>query len=301
MKKPGREPKLSHEKARQLVIQHGGLKSAARNSGFSYASIQRAYNRLPDIRTPQRVFVFSDTHVSPELENDHLFWIAKWIKDGKPDYVVCNGDFGDFNSLNGHDGNDTVKGQLKPSIKEDLKHFDLCMGIITEHSGRSDIIFLSGNHECKRIKRFENSNPEMHEFIMDAYMECFKRHKWQYVPFGRYYNLLGVDFTHAPINDRGQPAGGKNALRNIAMYSVRDVVFSHTHKHGMVREGKYGPGEWTTVVNTGCSMPIGFIPEYAIDGMSGAWSHCVVEIIIQDGKIRDVSFISMESLKEQYA
>lgn len=293
--------KVSPEKARELVIKYGGIRPAARNSEYSYGAISRAYNHLIKESASKRIFVFSDTHVSPELETDHLHWIAQWIKEGNPDFVVCNGDFGDFNSLNTHDPNDTQKGRLKPSIKEDLKHFDMCVQIITEKAGRSDIVFCEGNHEGKRIRRFENSNPEMHEFIMDAYLATFKRHHWRYVPFGRYYNIEGVDFTHAPINDRGQPAGGKNALRNIAMYSVRDVVFSHTHKHGFVREGKYGMNEWTTVVNTGCSMPIGYISEYAIDGMSGAWSHCVVELVIQDGKIRDLSFVSMETLKERYA
>jgi predicted phosphodiesterase len=300
MSKFGPPNSVSPEKARQLVIQYGGIKPASRNSPYTYGSLQRAYHSFMSEERRHKVYVFSDTHVCPSVPNDHLFWLAKWIKEGNPDFVICNGDFADFNSLNGHDGNETVKGRLKPSIKADLEHLDVCMGIITNETQRWDIIFCSGNHENKRITRFENNNPEMHEFIMDSYLGILKKHKWHYVPFGRYYNLQGVDFTHAPLNDLGKPAGGKTALRNVAMYSVRDVVFSHTHKHGLVREGKYGMNEWTTVVNTGCSMPPGYIQEYAIDGMSGAWSHGVVELSLQFGKIQDCNFISMDTLRERY-
>jgi hypothetical protein len=293
-----KERLISPELARDLVIKYGGLKPASRNSPYSFGTLQRAYNEYrKDSR--KRVFIFSDTHNSPELETDHLFHIAKWIKDGKPDYVVCNGDFYDFNSLNSHDPNDTKKGQSKPSVKKDLEHLDLCMKIITENAERHDIIFCEGNHEGKRIRRFENDNPEMHEFVLDNYHASLKRHKWRVIPFGRYYNLEGVHFTHCPLNSMGKAVGGKNALRNVAMYSVNDTVFSHTHNHGVVREAKYGSNEWTTVVNTGAAMPVGYVQEYAIDGMSGGWSQNVVEIVIENGKIRDVSFISMETLAER--
>jgi hypothetical protein len=295
-----RERLVSPELARRLIIEHGGIRPASRNTGYPYSVLQRAYNEIIS-ENKFRVFVFSDTHVTPEVECDHLHWIGKWIKDGQPDNVVCNGDFGDFSSFNGHDPNDTQKGKLKPSFKNDLAHFRQCLEIVTETSGRHDIVFCEGNHEGKRLRRFENSNPEMHEFIIEAYHEALKANHWHTIPFGKYYNLHGVDFTHAPINDRGQPVGGKTSIRNVAMYSVRDTVFSHTHKHGMVREGKFGMNEWTTVVNTGCSMPPGYIQEYAIDGMSGGWSHGVVELSIQNGKIQDVSFVSMETLRSRYA
>lgn len=300
MAKSGPPNIVSPEKARQLVIQYGGLKPASRNSPYSFGALQRAYQSFLNEDRKHRVYVFSDTHVCPSIENDHLFWIAKWIKEGNPDFVICNGDFADFNSLNSHDRNDTHKGKLKPSFKQDLDHFEMCLAIITENTKRYDIVFLEGNHEGKRVQRFENSNPEAYELFMERYLGALSRYKWHRVPFGRYYNLQGVDFTHAPINDRGQPAGGKNALRNIAMYSVRDLVFSHTHKHGLVREGKYGMNEWTTVVNTGCSMPPGYIQEYAADGMSGGWSHCVVELTLQYGKIQDCNFVTMDTLRERY-
>jgi hypothetical protein len=293
------ERKLSPELARELVIKYGGMKPASRNSPYSFGTIQRQYNMIKE-NSRKRVFCFSDNHVSPDLATDSLFHIAKWIKVGQPDYVLAVGDFADFNSLNGHDANDTKKGQSKPSIKRDLEHFDLCVKIITENSERHDIVFCEGNHEGKRIRRYENEQPEMHEFIMDAYMGTLKTYKWRYVPFGRYYNLEGVDFTHVPLNSLSKPVGGKNALRNVAMYSVRDIVFGHTHNCGMITEAKFGMNERTRVVNLGTAMPHGFISEYAIDGQSGGWTHNVCELVIQDGRIQDVSFVSMETLAEKF-
>lgn len=293
--------KVSPELARKLVIEHGSIIGAARATGFAYGNMYRAYNAFMNEENRYKVFVFSDTHVQRGVENDHLNWIGKRIKDTKPDFVVCNGDFADFNSLNGHDQNDTYKGKLKPSVKHDLEYMSDCMQMVNEAAGRSDFIFCEGNHEGKRLMRFENSNPELHDFIVPTYLDLIRKNKWQRIPFGRHYNLLGVDFVHCPINGRGQPVGGKTSLRNVAMYSLRDTVFSHTHCQGLVREAKYGNYEWTTAVNTGSSMPIGYIQEYAIDGMSGGWWHGVVELTIQHGKIQDASFITMQSLKEWYA
>lgn len=296
----GPKPKVSAIKARQLIIEHGGIRAAARASGFDYHSLYRAHNAFMDENQRHKVCVFSDVHVKIGLENDHLRWIGRWIKDSNPSFVINNGDYADLPSMCGHEPNETHRGKLKPALKADLDYFEECALMLTEESGRNDIVFVEGNHDGPRILRFEDSHPETVGLLFSRYEDVLRKAKWQRIPFGRDYNLLGVDFVHAPMNGMGRPSGGLTAVRNAAVKSVRDVVFSHTHKAGSHREPKRGNDQWITAVNTGCAMPIGYIPEYAIQGETGWW-HGVVELIIQHGRIQDVSFISMETLRERYA
>ena len=292
-------PRVSAEKARQLVVQHGGITPAARASNIPYGNLYRAYNAYMSEDNSHKVCVFSDTHVQLGVCNKHLTWIGKWLKDANPAFIIQNGDFGDFPSMCGHEPNETAKGKLKPSLKRDLDYFEECVQIISKASGRSDIVFVEGNHEGPRILKYEDFHPETQGMLFSRYEEILRNGKWQRIPYGRHYNLLGVDFVHSPMNGKSQPTGGMLAVKNVAQKSIKDTVFSHTHKGGVHIEAKFGNDEHTTALNTGHTMPIGYVPDYASNGMRG-WVSGVVELVIQHGKIRDHSFISMETLRDRY-
>jgi len=283
-----------------LIQKHKGVRAAARALGLTHGRIQEALIReqAHSLTSRKRVFYFTDTHLDENLETDHLVWIGKWIKDGKPDYVVHGGDLINIDSISTHNELHSLEGQQKPKLLRDFEAMERGMELINEHSGGVQIHVTLGNHEV-RIWDYENRRPEMQGFVSTRFNDIFKRCGWTYSPYGQYYKLHGVDFVHAPLPTQKQPMGGKNVVNNVANGSIADVVFGHTHRMATTTMVKLGNDVSVTVINAGCTMPLGYIPKYIGNGATGWW-HGVVELVIDCGKIVSYNMVDLHSLKERY-
>ncbi|MCE7073710.1 metallophosphoesterase [Dyadobacter sp. CY327] len=285
----------------QLVNKTGGIRSTGRLLNIPATSIatKLAYEEKELATKPQRILYFTDTHVQPKLETDHLVWIGKHIKDTNPDYIINGGDFADAESLCSHVRNETLEGKSKPVLLVDMGAMDEAMGILNEAAGRSDFHVTLGNHEA-RIWAFENNNPEISGLLIEKFDSIYEKHGWTYSKYGVYHTVGGVDFTHAPMAMSGKPVGGKLSVNNVASNSIADCVYGHTHMKAEFSVKKFGPDRQVTAINGGCSMPIGYIPKYAQAGSTGYW-HGIIEIEVQNGAIKDTTYVSLEKLKRKYA
>lgn len=284
-----------------LVIKHGGIRAAARATGVSYTTLrERVYRQSAErFNTPKKVFFFTDTHDSPFQDKTHLYHIAKHIKDSKPDYIVHGGDFWDCASLCHHVPNESYKGRSKPTLKNDLDSLHEAAQILTEESGRTDFQYTIGNHE-NWLWQYQDKNPEVFGFAQEAFDTIFQSLGWTVHPYGRYVEIGGVNFIHAPMNLMGKPRGGENVAKMATTKAVRDVVFGHTHRFSHHQEAKDGNDEWIIAINGGCTMPDGYRPQYADKSPLG-WYYGGVEFSIADGHIQhDVKQISLKELKERY-
>ena len=260
----------------------------------------KIYQRPPGQRIDARVLAIGDAHDGVEVPDKSRFYaMGQYALSNQITHIVQIGDFASMDSMSTHDKNDTIKGQNKPSYKEDLDSFSEALQYfdngLEDWQGHKHVTL--GNHE-DRIGRFVNSNPEMAELLYEKLYALFDRYEWTYSPFGEFFFIGDVGFTHVPLNQMGKPYGGMHSENSIARDTLHDIVYGHTHKRVDKSFPKIGH-DHVTVVNLGCSLPDGHIEEYAKHSVTG-WSYGVYDLTIRDGKIKQRTWVPMDVLLETY-
>lgn len=263
----------------------------------TYKIFQRA--RSSDVNC--RVLAIGDAHDGPDLpDKTRFFAMGSYAAKNQVDHIVQIGDFASMDSMSSHDRNDTIRGQKKPSYKDDLESFEEALRMFDDGlDGYScDMHVTLGNHE-DRIARFVNNNPELADLLFEKFYKILTDHGWTYSPFGEFYFIGDVGFTHVPLNAMGKPYGGMNSENNIGKDSLHDVVYGHTHKQVDKPMPKLGHDS-VTVLNLGCSLPQGHVEDYARHSLTG-WSYGVYDIHIRNGKITERTWVPMDALIENYS
>jgi len=260
----------------------------------------KIYQRQNGERVNGRVLAIGDAHDSPEIPDKTRFKaMGAYAKENKVDHIVQIGDFASMDSMSSHDPNWTVKGQDKPSFKEDVASFEEALGAFDDGLDGYEVTkhVTLGNHE-DRISRFVNNNPEIVEMLFEQIYSLLEQFGWNYSPFGEFYFIGDVGFTHVPLNQMGKPYGGMSSENAIARDSLHDVVYGHTHKRLDKSFPKIGH-EHITIINLGCSLPDGMIEDYAKHSVTG-WSYGVYDMTIRDGRIKERTWVPMDMLLERY-
>jgi hypothetical protein len=245
-----------------------------------------------------KILYFTDAHNQPELGLDRFEWLAKMIDDHKPDVILDNGDFDDFQSCCSHERDDTYKGKLKPSIAKDLEQSAKARKILSKTAHKCRKIITGGNHE-HRLWKYEDENPAMYGMVTSVYMDILNATGWEYHAYGAYVNIAGVDFTHAPFNVMGKPVGGETACKQIADKSLRDICWGHSHKLDLWNAAKFGAAQSVTCFNGGCFMPDGYVPSYSKDTRKEFWYGAHI-ITIAGGRIKSIKSWHMSELQALY-
>ena len=244
-----------------------------------------------------RVVWFTDAHNQPGLNTERFEWLANFVNDQKPDYLIDGGDFDDMNSLCHYERNDSWAGKFKPTFMADLEASEIARDILdTKITHPCEKHFILGNHE-DRLYQFENLNPELYGMMQHAYEEI--HHQWAMTRYRGYLDIAGVDFTHVPMNGMNRPMGGTRCAVQAAAKSIRDICFGHTHTYGYWEETKLGPNRSTTAICGGCFMPDKYVPKYAQGSAKGYWYGCHV-VEIAEGTIIGHTPITMRELKLRY-
>lgn len=245
-----------------------------------------------------KVVWFTDSHNQPGMDTERFEWLAKFVNDVKPDYLVDGGDFDDLNSLCHYERNDSWSGKFKPTFEADLKASQIARDILdTQITHSCEKHFILGNHE-DRLYQFENLNPELYGMMQHAYEEIHK--DWAITPYKGYLDIGGVDFTHIPMNGMNKPMGGARCAVQVASKSVRDCCFGHVHTYGYWEESKLGPNRSTIAICGGSFMPDKYVPKYAQGSAKGYWYGCHV-IEISGGRIIGHTPVTMRELKARYS
>lgn len=254
--------------------------------------------------TSYRVLAIGDAHDSPVILKDRFRWIGRHAAETRPDWIVQIGDFLTLDSLNSHIPNENLQGRAKPAYladiasgKEALEGIENEIAKAAGYKPRRHITF--GNHE-RRVYRFEDQAPEVAGMMQHELESIFDGMGWGRTPYGSYFFLGGVGFTHAAINRLNKTFGGKNAEITIANDAVFDHVIGHSHVKREHRAAKLGPSQHVTVVNLGCALPWGHVETYMHHGATTGWWWGVRELVISGGHITDVSDISMLELERRY-
>jgi hypothetical protein len=327
--------------AHDLVRKHGTVLGASQREGIPRGTLENRYNAamsrlgLPDIRkhmgglvderpppepVPEptfekprvrvaadggeiRVCAIGDVHAGPGMPTNHLGWIAAHIIETKPAHIVQIGDFGDWHSVSGHEGNDTLRGRMKPSFSQDEEAVHEAYHALytpLDHAGiKARRHETKGNH-CWRVDRFVNEHPELRDDWDLRARQLPARFGVDQREFGEWLFIGGVGFTHVPMNVMGKPYGGKTVENQIANDAVFSIVSGHSHRANVVHRAKIGPhGSGVTILNLGTAMPAGHIPPYARWSTTG-WSYGIFDLRIANGHITGHSFTSIDDLARRY-
>ena len=259
--------------------------------------IQQRHSRPDDSK---RVLAIGDCHDGPSMPDKRRFFsMGRYAKENQVDQIVQIGDFASVDSLNRFDRNDTLKGKQKPSFGQDMKSFQQAIRAFHKGLDGYDIPkhVTLGNHE-DRIWSYTNRNPEIVEMLDQILFATMDDYGWTYSPYGEFYFIGDVGFTHAPLNIMGKAYGGMHSENQIARDALHDVVYGHTHKRLDKTFPKMG-SQFITVMNLGTSLPQDHVEEYAKHTLTG-WSYGVYDIQIKDGKIDERTWIPINNLIERY-
>ncbi|HWV47048.1 MAG TPA: hypothetical protein VN039_13675, partial [Nitrospira sp.] len=251
----------------------------------------------------EHIMVIPDRHRDPRyphrLECDT--WIAQEGSARRPKYVVDLGDTLTMDSCSRHDKKDTKRGQLRPTIKQDLDHH-VELHQAFERGRAADWkpikIKCRGNHE-ERLWDFENQNPEAFGSHTHTYSETLLQFGWKEYPYKQIVYIGGVGFVHAPVNGMGKQMGGKTSSHRAAALLRASLVHGHTHKRGMYDDAKLDPSGPVSVMECGCALPWGEVETYA-EGSPIGWWWGIVFLKVCDGAVIDADWVSMATLKERY-
>lgn len=251
-----------------------------------------------------RVLVIPDRHNDPR--HPHRLaattWIARFGSETRVADVVDLGDSCTWDSVSRHAKDDTLKGRLKPGIRDDLaNHLESLQaferGRAADWKPRKKK--ARGNHE-QRLWAFEDLNPAAVDTHTLAYSEHLAQFGWRERPYGEIFYVGGVGFTHAPFNGMGKPMGGVTLGNRAGALLTQSLVHGHTHQRGHYSAKKLGLTDSVSVLQCGCALPWGEVEDYASHQPTGWWWG-VVLLTIQGGVITDENWVSMLTLRNRYS
>jgi hypothetical protein len=304
---------------------NGNLAAVARELGLTRSTVQNRVQRLsettqkaansnekPRIRVPYlravepprpandeaiRVCVIGDLHVAPGQDLSRIAWIARHIRETKPDYIVQIGDWSSFDSVSSHDPIGSIKAKHRPSLRQDIEALHQSLELFDRELGPSTIprIVTLGNHE-DRVRRYQELRAELEDSVWLDVLQEFARYRWKTFDFGKVTFIGGVGFVHVPLNAIGKPHSSPNIMGNNLAH---DLVKGHSHRATYQTFSKIGEDRGVMLIDVGTSLEHGHVENYAKLSQTG-WYWGLHSLTIRNGRIDDFSRISMKSLEDKY-
>jgi uncharacterized protein YoaH (UPF0181 family) len=251
-----------------------------------------------------RVLVIPDRHNDPRYPHRLACttWIARFGSEMRAADVVDLGDACTFDSVSRHAKDDTLKGRLKPGIRDDLSNHLAALQAFErgrDPDWKPRKKKSRGNHE-QRLWLYEDANPASAQTHTLGYEEHLAQFGWRERPYGEIFYIGGVGFTHAPFNGLGKPMGGVALGNRAGALLTQSLVHGHTHQRGHYSAKKLGLTDSISVLQCGCALPWGEVEDYAAHNPTGWWWG-VVLLTIQGGVITDENWVSMLSLRARYS
>ncbi len=233
-------PKLSDKDLQQaidLLAKHGGLTEAAKRSGISRSTLLHRVNRaqaegfkptqlreVSEARPYQRLgrvhMVIPDIQAKPNVEHEHMRWIANYALEKRPDVIIQIGDWADMPSLSLYDKGKRCYEGRRYTKDIDAANFSLNLfeETIANHNRTRPQdryeprkVHTRGNHEY-RIER-----ATMLDASLDGKLKLddldLERCGWECHDFLKIVEIDGIQYSHYFISgSMGRPVSSAAAL-----------------------------------------------------------------------------------------
>ena len=280
---------ISDEQILKALLAYNSTKAAAESVGLSVrqfcsrkAAIPNApkYNRetksfikregLGRIETTMqdgKILVFSDAHFQPDQESTAYRALLLFIKQFRPEIIVCNGDAFDGNSVSRHP---KVQWGKSPSVKEEIDAVKEALGQI-EMLSKGKLVWCLGNHDARfeghLIAHAGEQYEGIHGFALKdhfpRWMPCWSLWVNDIVIKHRYKN--GIHATHNNLT------------------SGKHMITGHLHSQKVTPFTDYNGTRYG--VDSGCLAPC-FAEQflYAEDNPRN-WRSGFALLTVKDGKL----------------
>lgn len=242
------------------------------------------------------ILVIPDSHVRPGVSLRRFKWLAKFIKERDPDYIVHLGDLFDMESLCSYDAK-TLHAENR-RYKHDVQSGRNALYEFSFVSSKAKKFFLIGNHE-QRIERACTENPALADWL--SYDDLgLKMDGWEMVPFLQPKELCGIFFSHYFISGvMGRPIGGENAAANMLRKTFVSCVAGHSHLYDYSERSNV-LGHKIQALVAGCFLDPAQRERYAGPANS-MWRNAISYLHNCKNGNFDLETISIERLREMAA
>ena len=246
--------------------------------------------------------VIPDQHANPDYHNNRADYLAKLIKDVRPDVVVNIGDAADMESMSSYDKG--TKGFQGRSYRRDMDcHNDfqerLWAPVKRSKKKLPYRVVLEGNHE-HRVKRAINASPELDGAISfdDFNFQSYYDEVVEYTGGTPGVTTIdGVSYAHYFISGvMGRPISGEHQAYALLTKQFVSCTQGHTHTTDYaVRTDVNG----RRMMGLVCGVYQDYVADWAGEANRMWWSGVVVKRNVEDGHY-DPQWISMEALRKEY-
>lgn len=225
------------QEAVDLVEKWGGTTNAAKNSEYSRSTLLHRHMKAcslgfkpkvirewPDARPYERLgrvhMVIPDVQAKPNVEHDHMEWIANYALEKRPDVIIQIGDWADMPSLSLHDkGKKCYEGRryIKDieAANYSLERFERQLEDYnrshpeTPYNPRK--VITLGNHEYRILRACEIDAALDGKLTMEDLN--FSNRGWELHDFLEVVKIDGIEYSHYFISgNMGRPVSTAAAL-----------------------------------------------------------------------------------------
>ena len=246
--------------------------------------------------------IVHDPHAHPEYSNVRADYLAKLIKDVRPDVVINMGDAADMPSLSSYDkGTKGFEGRnYRKDINAHLEFQDRMWAPVKRSKKKLPYrVILEGNHE-HRIKRAINASPELDGAISfsDLYFDSYYDSVVEYT--GNTPGVVtidGVSYAHYFISGVGQrPISGEHQAYTLLTKQFTSCTQGHTHTTDFAVRTDVNGKRMQGLV---CGVYQDYWSDWAGEANRMWYKGVVVKRNVVDGHY-DPQWISMEALRKAY-
>ena len=246
--------------------------------------------------TNNKILVIGDAHVTNKQSLRRFKWLAEYIKDNTPDYLVIMGDFLTLNSLSAWDRDKRLLMEGRRFYQEIDAGNEALDTLELEKYPQLVKKFIHGNHE-DRLTRYIYTHPELaDERTTVSSLLQLKERGFQQTPYRDYTSIGGIYFTHIPFG-KAREISGKDICSKAEQVTVNSVVFAHTHELHTSCVHKEGQKHLQQILNAGCFFEED--EEYVQGHMTHYWKGIIELDNYSYGRF-DLKTTSMGRLKREY-
>lgn len=225
------------QEAIDLVAKWGGTTKAAKMSGMSRNTLLHRHMKAcseglkptelkhypearPQFRLGRVHMVIPDVQAKPNVEHDHLEWIANYAIEKRPDVIIQLGDWADMPSLSLYDkGKRCYEGRRYVKDIEaanySLERFERVLEDYNRNHPEDPYnplkVLTFGNHEWRIIRATELDAALDGKLTVDDL--DFERRGWQCHDFLSVVKIDGIEYSHYFISgNMGRPVVSAAAL-----------------------------------------------------------------------------------------
>lgn len=222
----------------------------------------------------QKIIVIPDLHIRAKAGGEDkrsLAAVEAYIKDFKPNEIVCIGDFLDFDCISDHNAFNlrAVEGE---TIAEDYKIGNTILDRWQRLAPR--VTLLEGNHDY-RVERFIDAYPRMAGSLEVEKGLQLKERKIKWVRSwskGETYNIGNAVFIHGLyVNDH-------HAKKHVEAFG-KSVFYGHTHDIQLYSKVNAGDNKTIVGQSLGCLCDY---RQYYMKGRPNRWQQAFGVFYFQD-------------------